>query len=77
MESGVEMKVVDSIGIVVVVGSAVKSTAAVRTTGNLIEGGVVKRVIVVKVGCAVVVGGRIEVDFGVAVEDNSVEGDGI
>ena len=76
MESGVELKVVDSIGIAVVVGAAGKSTAAVRITGNLIERGVVKRVIVVKVGCAVVVGGRIEVDFGVAVADNSAEGDG-
>ena len=77
MESGVGMKGVDSIGIIVVIGSAVKSTADVLATGNLSEGGVVKRAIVVKVGCAVVVSGRIEVDLGVAVEDKSFEGNGI
>ena len=71
------MKVVDSIGIVVVVGSAVKSTAEVLTTGNLIDGGVVKWVIVVKTGRVVVVGGRIEAGLGVAVEDGTIEGDGI
>ena len=65
------MKMVDSVGSAVVVESA-----DVLTTGNLIEGGVVKRVIVVKMGCVVVVGGSIEVDFGAAVEDNTVEGDG-
>ena len=77
MESVVGMKVVDSVGIVVVVGSAVKSTAEVLTTGNLIDGGVVKWVIVAKTGRVVVVGGRIEAGFGVAVEDGIIEGDGI
>ena len=77
MESVVGMKVVDSVGMVVVVGSAVKSTAEVLTTGNLIDGGVVKWVIVVKTGRVVVVSGRIEAGFGVAGEDGTVEGDKI
>ena len=77
MESGVGMKEVDSMGTIVAVGSAVESTADVLTTGILLEGGVVKRAIVVKVDGAAVVSGRIEVDFGVAVEDKSIEGNGI
>ena len=72
VESGVGMKMVDSSGIAVVVESA-----DVLTAGNLIEGGVVKRVIVVKMGCVVVVGGSVEVDFGAIVEDNTVEAVGI